>query len=50
MEVENWDSNSRLVVEDGNGKFRPNPLTAGPDYIRFFTIFISTLHISFLTC
>ena len=54
LRVENYDSNSRLVVDkDGNGKFRFervnffnnrfNPLTTGPGYITF-------LHVSFSTC
>ena len=39
LQVENCDSNSRLVVdEDDTGKVRferVNPVTTGPEYIRF---------------
>ena len=43
LQVENCDSNSRLVVdEDDNGKFRlerVNPLTAGVAYIWVFIFY-----------
>ena len=42
LQVENCDSNSRLVVdEDDNGKFRlerVKPVTANHDYIRFLSV------------